>query len=69
MNIDLLAELAKTNPALARAIELSIYATLGYVVWIAGTWEVFSSQALIQAAIVPLMAYFSKKQRDLSKWD
>ena len=53
--------------AMWRLLELWIYGIIGYVLSIWTWWEAFSSQALISAFTVPVMAYMNKSYRDKIK--
>ena len=67
MNCKYLKQLSKKQPALARLIELSIISWVVYILSAIIAWEAFSAQAVAQAALVPLLAFMSKVQRDLQK--
>jgi len=65
MNIKIIWEISKNNPALARALEIGMYAVAGYILSVLSWWLDFSFQAVISAFSVPLLAYIWKRQRDL----
>jgi len=67
LQLNFLKELAKTHPATARLVELSIYGAVGYMLGAIYSGDPFSVQALIQAALAPVMAAIAKRQRDLEK--
>ena len=67
MNIKYLWELAKSNPALARAINIALLGGVGYILGVLITGEPFSLQALIWVGLTPLLAFFDKRKRDLDK--
>lgn len=65
MKVQFLQEMAKSNPALARLIEVSIISWVIYILWAVTSWNVFDMQALSQAMLVPILVYMSKLKRDL----
>jgi len=67
MNCEYLKKLAKTNPALARALELGVYSLVAYLFSIISTGEPFTTQAVFNAFFIPIMAYVSKRSRDIQK--
>ncbi len=62
----LLARIAQTDPALARAGEIGLYALIAYLLAVLLGQEVFSSQLALAAFLTPLLAYIGKQQRQLN---
>ena len=48
-----------------RLIQLSIYAWIGYLLWVAVWQDPFSLQALISVTVWPILAYIQKEMKDL----
>jgi len=67
MNIQFIKDIANRDKALARAVEISIYAVLGYVLGAIVEGEILSMQAAISALCTPLLAFVGKKSRDIKK--
>ncbi len=65
-NNTLLSRLAQTDPALARAGEIGIYALTAYLLAVILGTEVFSGQLALAAFLTPLLAYIGKKQREVA---
>lgn len=67
MNIPFIANIAKEHPAVARLLELSLWAFVAYVVAAILAGDPFSWQAAMTAALAPIMPVLAKRQRDLQK--
>ena len=67
MDLEFLKILAQKCPALARAIEISIYSFSIYVIGAIIGDSVFSYQAMLVSLFTPVLAYLSKYKRDLGK--
>ena len=67
MHIQYLENLSKCHPALARGLEIGILAAIIYILGIAITGDPFDKQALFSAFGVPILAWATKKKRDLEK--
>ena len=67
MNITFIKNLARNNPALARALEVGLYTVFGYVLGAIIAGDPLSWHAILVSLITPLSAYVGKKRRDLEK--
>lgn len=71
MNIKQLEDLAKKNPALARAINLwiisAISTLISMLISFLSNWDVIDFKAIFIALLIPIGWYLDKLNRDLNR--
>ena len=67
MNITFIKNIAKKYPALARSIEIGVYALMSYIIGALIAGEALNIHAMLVSLLTPFYAYLGKIRRDLNQ--